>query len=117
MMYPCIRKMTGIISFAVLVNVSIAQDPGPKKKVAATEKKETKPFRVLTNGKRITVQSSRDISSIIVWTASGHRFVEQTNIQAPSYNFTVPPNEKIVFLMLELEPGKRYTEKIGIPNP
>jgi hypothetical protein len=35
-------------------------------------------------------------------------------VQASSYNFTVPANEKIIFMMLELEAGKRYTEKIGI---
>ena len=115
-MYPNIRKITAIIVFSCLVNVSMAQDPdpGPKKKVADTEKKENKPFRILTNGKRITVQSNKDISSIIVWTAGGYRFVEQTNVQASSYNFTVPANEKIIFMMLELEAGKRYTEKIGI---
>jgi hypothetical protein len=113
-MYPNIRKITAIIVFACLVNVSLAQDPGPKKKVTDTEKKESKPFRILTNGKRITVQSNKDISYIIAWTASGHRFVEQINVQSSSYNFTVPSNEKIIFVMIELEPGKRYTEKIGV---
>jgi len=48
-----------------------------------------------------------------VWTASGNRFIEQTNIQTPSYNFIIPLKEKYVFMMMELEGGKRFTEKIG----
>jgi hypothetical protein len=116
MMYPTIRKITAIVVFACFVNVSLAQDPdpGPKKKVTDTEKKESKPFRILTNGKRITVQSIKDISYLIAWTASGNRFLEQTNIEASSFNFPVPSNEKIIFVMVQLQNGKRYTEKIGI---
>jgi hypothetical protein len=92
---------------------SQAQGPGPKAKSLATQKTDAKPFRVLTNGQRITVQSTKDINRIIVWTASGNRFVEQTNLESPSYNFTIPSKEKFVFMMLELEGAKRYTEKIG----
>ena len=113
MMYPNIRKIAAIAAFTCIASFSLAQDPGPKTKSSATEKTGVKPFRVLTNGQRITIQSSKDISKIIVWTASGNRFVEQTNIETPSYNFTIPSKEKYVFMMLELEGGKRYTEKIG----
>ena len=113
-MYSTIRKIASVAVFTCIVSFSLAQDPGPKTKSSATEKTGTKPFRILTNGQRITIQSNKDISKIIVWTASGNRFVEQTNIEAPSYNFTIPSKEKYVFIMLELEGGKRYTEKIGI---
>jgi len=114
MMYPTIRKIAAIAVFACIVSFSQAQDPGPKNKSSAAEKTISKPFRILTNGQRITIQSNKDISKIIVWTASGNRFVEQTNIEASSYNFTVPSKDRYVFMMLELEGGRRYTEKIGV---
>jgi hypothetical protein len=50
----------------------------------------------------------------MVWTTSGHRVVEQREINAASFTFTIPIHEKIYFLMVGLENGKIYTEKIGI---
>ena len=115
MMYPVIRKLAVIAFFTCFVGSSMAQDPGgPKNKLSPVERSESKPFRVLTNGKQITIQSNKNISKIIVWTASGNRFVEQSNIEASSYNFTIPAKEKFVFMMLELQGGKRFTEKIGV---
>jgi hypothetical protein len=113
MMYLTFRKFTAIAAFTCIASFSLAQDPGIKAKSSVEESKNNKPFRILTNGKRITIQSSKDITSLIVWTASGNRFIEQSNIVAPSYNFTIPSKEKYVFIMLELQGGKRYTEKIG----
>ena len=114
MMYPILRKIAAVAALSCVVSLSLAQDPGPKNKSAIIQKTQTKPFRILTNGQRITIQSTKDINRIIVWTASGDRFVEQTNLISPSYNFTIPPKEKFVFMMLELEGAKRYTEKIGV---
>ena len=113
MIYLTIRKCAAVVFFAFVASVSLAQDPGPKAK-SATETSTTKPFRILTNGQRITIQCNKIISNLIVWTASGDRFVEQNNVQASSYNFVVPSKEKYVFMMLQLENGKRYTEKIGV---
>ena len=73
-----------------------------------------KPFKVLTNGKQITVQSKQNFKSIMVWTSSGHRIVEEKEVNAANYSFTVPPKEKFVFMMAEMSDGKRFTEKIGI---
>lgn len=115
MMYPVIRKIAVIACFTCFVGSSMAQDPGgPSNKLSPVERSGSKPFRVLTNGKQITIQSNKNISKIIVWTASGNRFVEQANIEASSYNFTIPAKEKFVFMMLELQGGKRFTEKIGV---
>ena len=73
------------------------------------------PYKVLTAGKKITIQTKLNLSSIIAWTSSGNRIVEQKNINLTRYSFTVPGNERIIFLMLELQDGKRYTQKIGLP--
>lgn len=115
MTHSIIREIAAISAFTFIVSSSLAQDPGPKVKTPTPSQNITaKPFRILSNGQRITVQSNKDIDRIIVWTASGNRFVEQSNIEAPSYNFIVPAKEKYVFMMLELRGGGRYTEKIGV---
>ena len=115
MMYPIIRKFAVIAFFTCIAGFSMAQDPGgPKDKLSSAERTESKPFRILTNGKQITIQSNKNISKIIVWTSGGNRFVEQSNVEASSYNFTIPAKEKFVFMMLELQGGKRFTEKIGV---
>jgi hypothetical protein len=76
--------------------------------------KENKPYRILTYGKKITIKSTQDIQSIMVWTASGHRIMEQKEINSSSISFTVPANEKICFVMMEIKGEKRFTEKIGV---
>jgi hypothetical protein len=73
-----------------------------------------KPFKVLTNGKQITIQSKQNFKSIMVWTSSGHRIVEEKEVNAPNYSFTVPSKEKFVFMMAEMTDGKRFTEKICV---
>ena len=73
-----------------------------------------KPFKVLTNGKQITIQSKQNLRSIMVWTASGHRFIEEKELTTNSYTFTVPSKEKIFYMMIETAEGKRFTEKMGV---
>ena len=73
-----------------------------------------KPFKVLTNGKQITIQSKQNLRSLMVWTASGHRFVEEKELTTNSYSFTVPAKENIFYIMLETAEGKRFTEKMGV---
>lgn len=76
--------------------------------------KETKPYRILTSGKQVTVRSTKNIKNIMVWAASGHRIIEQRDINAPFYSFNVNVNEKIVFVMIQYEGSKPFTEKIGV---
>jgi hypothetical protein len=79
-----------------------------------TARTPAKPFKILTNGKQITIQSKHILRSIMVWTASGHRFVEEKELTANSYTFTVPSKEKVFFIMIETAEGKRFTEKMGV---
>jgi len=79
-----------------------------------TTRASSKPFKVLTNGNRITIQTKQNLRSIIVWTASGHRFVEEKELTTNSYTFTVPSKEKIFYMMIETAEGKRFTEKMGV---
>ena len=73
-----------------------------------------KPFKILTNGNRITIQSKQNLRSLMVWTASGHRFVEEKEFTTNSYTFTVPSKEKVFYMMIETAEGKRFTEKMGV---
>lgn len=108
MKFAAIPKILAILVFSGLfLFTNIHAQPG-------NELPKLKPYRILTSGKQITVKSSKDIQSIMVWTASGHRIIEQRDVNSPSYSFTIGVNEKVFFLMLELKGEERYTEKIGV---
>ena len=116
MIQLAIQYTVAVATFLMIVTSSHAQkdDYVPPKNKTVAEKKVIKPYKILTSGKRITVQSKNNIKRILVWTATGHRIVEQHELDVPSYNFTIPGDEKIFFLMLETQDGKRYSEKFGI---
>jgi hypothetical protein len=102
-----IRRFAAIIAISLLSVISQAQP-------ARTGKNENKPYKILTSGKQITVKSTKNIKNIMVWTASGHRIVEQREVNTNSYTVNINVSEKIFFLMIEYEGAKPYTEKIGI---
>jgi hypothetical protein len=105
MIFAATRKIIATLALSVLCLVSYAQ---------LEPLERAKPYRILTSGKQITVKSAKDIQSIMVWTASGHRIVEQKDVNAASFTFNVGINEKVFFLMLELKGEQRFTEKIGV---
>jgi hypothetical protein len=112
-MKPFIRKaILGSILFSItyFINAQGASVP----EAAVTTTPSAKPFKVLTNGKQITIQSKQNLKSLMVWTASGHRIVEEKEVKNSSYTFTVPTKEKLVFMMAEMADGKKFTEKIGV---
>ena len=112
-MNPFIRKAILVSSLFCITCFMHAQvKQSPKSDIATTA--TTKPFRVLTNGKQITIQSKQNLRSLMVWTASGHRFVEEKELTSNSYSFTVPTKEKIFYIMLETAEGKRFTERMGV---
>jgi hypothetical protein len=102
-----IRGLMTVLIISCLSLLSYAQ-PAP------APSNEPKPYKILTTGKQVTVKSSKNIQSILVWTADGHRIVEQQDINLSSFSFTVRPNEKYFFVMIRLEGLKPFTEKIGV---
>jgi hypothetical protein len=73
------RKSVAIAALLLAINCTQAQDSDPSREKPAREKKEVKPFKILTSGKRITVQSNNsnnNLKRLLVWTASGHRIVD-----------------------------------------
>ena len=108
-MLSAIRRLMAVAILSLLFLVSQAQSDNDW-----PPKKEIKPYKVLTSGKQVTIKSNKDIRHIMVWTIGGNRVVEQKDINTNSYSFTIPVNQKTFFLMIGLEGGKIYTEKIGV---
>ncbi len=104
-----IRRLIAIVSLSFLFSASQAQPVND-----LTIKKETKPYKLLTSGKQITIKSSKGIEHIMLWTISGNRVVEQRGIKNSYYTLTIPVNQKAFYLMIGLNDGKIYTEKIGV---
>ena len=92
------------------MHAQVKQSPKSEITISTT----AKPFKILTNGKQITIQSKQTLKSLMVWTASGHRFVEEKALTGNSYSFIVPAKEKIFYIMLETAEGKRFTERMGV---
>jgi hypothetical protein len=107
MMKVTISRFIAIISILFLSILSQAQ-PLP------AGVREIKPYKILTSGKQVTIKSTKNIESIMVWTASGHRIVEQREVNAASYSFNVNISEKVFFIMIGYPGMKPYTEKIGV---
>ncbi len=72
------------------------------------------PYQIYTNGRQITIKCTTNLKQLMVWSASGHRVVEQKDIDKDSYVFRLEVNEKVFFLRLQLANGKVYTQKFGI---
>ena len=75
---------------------------------------KTKPYKIFTSGREITIKSSKEIEYVMVWTTEGDRVVEQKGIKEKSFRTTLPIYRKAFFLMVCFSDKKVYTEKIGI---
>jgi len=113
MMKPFIRK--AILVFTLVSVTYLMHGQGkPLATVDENASPSAKPYKILTNGKQITIQLKQNLKSLIVWTASGHRIVEEKNLKTTSYSFTVPAKEKVFYMKIETAQGKRFTEKMGV---
>ena len=106
-MRPVTRRSIVIAASILFSLATLAQPASP------THDRE-KPYRILTSGKQVTVKSSRAIKHIMVWTANGHRIVEQRDLNLSSYSFSANMNQKVLFVMIQYEGMKPFTEKIGV---
>lgn len=111
---PALRK---ICLFLALIPATFTLSAQPKESAPteiSSSVKTKKPYRILTNGKRITVSATSGLRKLMVWTASGHRMVEQNNLDGLTYSFDVVTREKILFILIEFADGRRFTDKIGV---
>lgn len=113
MMKPLVLK--AILVFALFGATYVINAQGSNFKNPETSTAPAaKPYKVLTNGKQITIQSKQNIKSLMVWSSTGHRIVEEKELKTTSYSFNVPPKERICFISIETMEGKRFSEKIGV---
>jgi len=108
-----LRQAMAIIAITFLPILTQAQPSGIDNSVKEIEK-SSKPYRILTSGKQVTIKSEKDIKSIIVWTSDGNRMLEHKNVNANSYTFRITVREKIFFIRVQLADGKTYSERIGV---
>ena len=112
-MWKSIQRLLALLTLSLFFNTAAAQPA--TNSFDRSFKKVSKPFKILTSGKQITVKSTKDFKTIMVWTASGHRIVEQTLVNASSYTFNVSGSrERIFFVMVQYEGQKPVTEKFGV---
>ncbi len=108
MKYAISRLLAFVFVIAMMSSASAQPDNNPGKKAP-------KPYKILTSGKQVTVRSNKNIRNIMVWTASGHRIVEQKDVNAATYTFNVSAvRDKAFFVMIQYEDGRPFTEKIGV---
>ena len=112
-MWKSIQRLLALLTLSLFVNTAAAQPA--TNSFDRSFKKVSKPFKILTSGKQITIKSTKDFKTIMVWTATGHRIVEQTQVNASSYSFNVSGSrERIFFVMVQYEGQKPVTEKFGV---
>ena len=112
-----VRKAILLSLIACAPFVLSAQPDSPAKSFpqSSTEtENSSKPYKILTTGKTVTIRSAKNIKSVMVWTSAGHRIIEEKNLNTGNYTFRVTVNEKLFFMMVQLADGKTYSEKIGV---
>lgn len=107
-MYKAVGRLLAVLSLSLYLSAAIAQSD------ASSASRETKPYKVMTAGRQVTIRSTKDIKQVMLWTTGGNRLVEQREINNSAFTFTIPVSGKYFFLMLTLTNGKVYTEKIGL---
>jgi hypothetical protein len=95
-----------LLGFAIS---SLQAQPG---RFPAREK--AKPYKLLTAGRQITIRGNLELASVMVWTAGGHRVLEQKDIYKTEYRFELTVPARIYFIMIRFKDGQSFSEKIGI---
>ena len=113
MIQPGIRIAFVIFSLTCFSILPQAQTTDTSVTVKENEN-NNKPYRILTAGKLVTIKSTKNIKSVMVWTSGGHRIIEEKNVNTSSYSFRITINEKIFFVRVQLADGNTYSEKIGV---
>jgi hypothetical protein len=114
MLGPVIRKFT-LVSIMICSSFLAMAQTGPSAVYAKDKVEEkNKPLKILNVGKQVTVKSTMNIRTLMVWTSGGHRIVEERKLNTSSYSFRVQVNDKLFFLMVQLADGRTYSEKIGV---
>lgn len=103
-MKQSVTRLMALIILSLSVQLLSAQPP----------KKETRPYKLLSSGRQLTIRSTKPIRNLMVWTLDGHRVVEHRGMNDTQVKLEIPVQRNACYLMIELAGGKVYTERIGL---
>ena len=75
---------------------------------------KTRPYRLLTEGRQVTIRCTQRLESVMVWTSGGHRVIEQKDIKKEEFQFQLTVPARVYFIMIRLSDGSSYSEKFGV---
>ena len=75
---------------------------------------KSRPYRLLTAGRQVTIRCTQRLESIMVWTSGGHRVIEQKDIKKEEFQFQLTVPARAYFIMIRLSDGSSYSEKFGV---
>ena len=112
--FKCLMAVFAV--FLITGSAALSQSNGNGNKSSLSSPKDPLPYKILNSGRQLTFRANRNIRSLMIWTSTGNRVLEQQDINESSYSYTIPAsvNERIFFVMIVLDNGKVYTRKVGI---
>lgn len=99
-----VYRLMALVALCFSFQITGAQPP----------KKDSKPYKVLSSGRQITIRSTRPMKNIMIWTIDGHRVVEQKGINELQVRLEIPVQRNACYLMIEMTGGKVFTERVGL---
>jgi len=104
-----IRRLCAMVSLSLFVLTAQAQ---PVRSELA--QKELYLDKIQSLGRKLQMKCSEEIKDVMLGTTNGYKVVEQKQINSSSFVLNIPVSQKAFFLMIGLNNGKIYTEKIGV---
>jgi hypothetical protein len=88
----------------------------PAAKESPTQKSVSKvrPYRISQQGTSLLLTNTDAIRTLVVWNREGKRLVERSGIHAGTSRVELNQNRGIAFILITLEDGSRFTEKVMI---
>lgn len=109
-----IRLLLTFFVFTTFTMAGFSQKPSPKTIAENSVSRAKKPFKILTSGRTITIKSTNNLKNIMIWTSQGNRVVEQKDIRQTQFTYNATISENVFFILVEMESGERFTERVGI---
>jgi len=110
MMISSLRRLFAALILSVSFLVASAQ---PDSNTSSS--KTDPPYKVITSGKKVTIKSSQSINHVMLWTTDGDRIAEHKDVNSNSFTLNLPVSQKAYFLMVGMNNGKIYTQKVAVP--
>lgn len=109
-----IRLLLTFFVFTTFTMAGFSQKTNPKPIAENNVSRAKKPFKILTSGRTITIKSTNNLKNIMIWTSQGNRVVEQKDIRQTQFTYNATIRENVFFILVEMESGERFTERVGI---